>query len=311
MIRKSILGILAFSFLFTACDEVEFPFEGQVDSACEGLDSPFFEGNQTLDPEQQKATRRVLIMDFTGHRCAGCPAAALEANNIATDYEGEVFVLGVHPDIPSLTAPAESAEEPGDAYFTEWRTPEGTNYESIYDIPGALPLGVVSGKSANGNFWLQWASWRSTTEPLLVEDRLIEVELELDYNESTRGLQASGEVSFLAPSDGTYSLILAVVENNIVDWQKNGSSGAPSDPNFPGGDIPNYVHKHVLRKHINGLGGTELNTGTPAIQGDVYSYCEAGIIDQEFNIDEVSIYAFVYDISTLEILDVIEKKIIE
>lgn len=312
MVRKNIFCIVLISLALTSCDKVENPFEGQAaDSACEGVESPFFEGNQPLDTALLETTRRVLIIDFTGHRCAGCPAAALEANDIASEYQDEVFVLGVHPDIPSLTAPAETAEEPGDAFYTEWRTPVGTNYQDIYSIPGALPLGVISGKAVNGNYFSQWASWRSLVEPLLIEERLVNVEVEIEYNESSRGIRVLGNVSFLAPLEESHSLILAVVENNIMDWQKNGiPPSAPSDPAYAAGDVPDYLHKHVLRKHINGLGGIQLNTEA-VLEGDVYSFCEAGSIEEEFNADEISIYAFVYDNSTLEILDVVEKKIIE
>ncbi len=306
---RIIISLLLF-FSFSSCDEVDEPFAGLVDSACDGVESPFFEGNEAITQDQENATRRVLIMDFTGHRCAGCPAAALEANTVATENEGEVFVLGIHPDIPSLTAPAESAEEPGDPFFTEWRTPEGNEYQSLYSIPNAIPLGVVSGTTVNGNYFTQWASWRTQVEDLILNSRPAEINLEIEYTESSRGVRIEGDVAFLDDFSDSHSLILAVVENNIVDWQKNGTSEMAADPAFPPGDIPDYIHKHILRAHVNGLGGTQLNTEEIS-QGDIYSFCEAGTIAEEFDINEVSIMAILYNNTTLEVQDVLERKVIE
>jgi len=309
--KLRIYSIVLLTILLSSCDEVEQPFpDSQGETSCPGVESPLFEGNQALNQDQLDATRRVLIMDFTGHRCAGCPAAALEANNIASDFPGEVFVLGVHPNIPSLTDPAASAEEPGDPFYTEWRTPEGSSYQDNYSIPDAIPLGVISGKEVSGNYFSQWASWRSLVEPLIEESRPAEINFEIEFEEETRTVQIPGNVTFINPSDDAHSIILAVVENNIEDWQKNGTTSSPSDPAYPAGEIPDYNHKHILRGHINGLGGTQLNT-EPVVEGDVYSFCQRNIIDTAYNLEETSIYAILYNNTTLEVIDVLEHHIIE
>ncbi len=77
---KYILFFSLLSFLWS-CDEVEQPFE---------------EGAVIQPPE---GSRRVVILDFTGHNCAGCPAAARSANLTAEDYPNNVFVMSIHPDV--------------------------------------------------------------------------------------------------------------------------------------------------------------------------------------------------------------------
>ncbi len=182
--------------------------------------------------------------------------------------------------------------------------------QSWYDIVG-LPFGSVSTIENNGGVAYTFANWRPVAEDAIFEDRLIEIELEIEYNETSRLMQISSEIDFVAEAEGTYNLIFAVVENNIEDWQKNGTGvDNPADPNFIGGNISNYIHKHVLRSHLNGLSGEEVTSGTTA-SGASFSSGNTSTLDEAYVAEEVSIYAYIYNTETLEILDVVEKHIIE
>ena len=40
--------------------------------------------------------RKVLVEDYTGHKCGNCPAAALKLLHLDTTYEDKVIPLAVH-----------------------------------------------------------------------------------------------------------------------------------------------------------------------------------------------------------------------
>ena len=54
-------------------------------------------------------------------------------------------------------------------------------------------------------------------------------------------------VKALKNVDGEYNIVIAITEDSIVDWQKNGSY-----------DDSVYVHNHVLRAIINNTWGENL-----------------------------------------------------
>ena len=285
---KFILFISIVSFLWS-CDEVEEPFS-------DGIIQP---------PEGSK---RVLILDFTGHNCAGCPAAAKSASTTAEDYPNNVFVLTVHPDLNGLTTPLTEVE--GDPFSTEWRTPEGNLMQAWFNIQ-FLPFGSVSAIEDNGNISYTFANWRPVAEQNIFDERMVDLEMEIAYDEVSREIEISTDIDYLQDIEGNLNLMLAVVENNIEDWQKNGNGiDQPADPDYTGGDIPDYIHKHILRTHLNGLEGQQVSSGTAA-SGSSFEYDNSGVISIDYVAEEVSIYAYIYNTETLEILDVVEKHIIE
>jgi len=118
------------------------------------------------------------------------------------------------------------------------------------------------------------------------------------------------DVTFETALDDNYNIVFAVLETYIIDWQKNGSGGVPADSDYPYGDIDNYVHKHVLRKHLNGLLGEEVNA-EPVNAGAEFQLTASEELSEDYVAEEVSIMAYIYNVNTLEILDVTESHIIE
>ncbi len=281
------ISIIILSGILSGCDKVEFPNEGE-----------------TLTPPLN--SRRVLLKDFTGHTCLNCPGAAVIANELAADFPDHVTVISIHPDLQGLSTPVPNTDG---SYNTDWRTPEGSNFQSIYGVT-QIPVGVVSGVS--NEFGILWPSlsWRSLIEEVIFEDRQVSIDsLQILYDSDTRNMSVSGSLEFKTTLSGQYNLVLATVENNIIDWQLNGSDNSPSDPAFPGGDVENYVHKHVLRNHLNGVFGEEISGEYE--QGVEYVFNNESTLSQDFVAEEVSIYAYVFNSETLEILDILERHIIE
>lgn len=285
---RNILALFTLALAFASCDYVDNPVE-------EG-------GGTNPDPA---GNRKVIVMDFTGHNCPNCPSGAVEALNIHDDLG--VLVMAIHGDFPGLTNPAGANE--GDPLFTDWRTDEGINLQQLYDIP-FIPSGVVSGFSSGGTYWQPVSGWRSICEELIAQSQKAEILFDLGYNEVSRELSGSVDVELLEPFDGDLRLVLALVEDSIVDWQLNGNEVNPSNPEYEGGLIDHYMHRHVLREHLNGDSGATILNGTGS-EGDTYSYSVNSTINASYNAEQTQLFAYIFDAISLEILHVEEISLIE
>ena len=118
---------------------------------------------------------------------------------------------------------------------------------------------------------------------------------------------------------GNYKLVVCITENNIVNWQKDGDI-----------DDPSYIHKHVLRSFLTPtwgdiLGVEEINIGDNFSNG--YS-CVISDLENDniahsqntlslgtgnagnWNINNLYVLAYIYDISNYEIIQVEEKSLL-
>ena len=114
-------------------------------------------------------------------------------------------------------------------------------------------------------------------------------------------------------SSGTYNYVICLAESNIINWQKDGSL-----------NVENYVHNHVLRCV---LADDNLSSSSTFSSGQlIEKTIEYNLSDlQQFNIDyssqtaeagngnagnwnpeNISIIAFIYNTNTNEILQVEE-----
>ena len=88
-------------------------------SACDKIDSDnFIDGEIIVQPED--IDRKILIEDFTGHKCQNCPDAAAEIHNIQNTFPNQVVAIAIHagyfsepnpPQAPYLTTDFRTEEE--------------------------------------------------------------------------------------------------------------------------------------------------------------------------------------------------------
>jgi len=81
-----------------------------------------------------------------------------------------------------------------------------------------------------------------------------------------------------------------LLESNIIDWQKDGAL-----------DVPDYNHKHMLRKVVNGTYGKELE---PTEVGEIEKIQYITTFNSDFKPENMEVVAFVFnsDPSSYEII---------
>ncbi|MFH0895115.1 MAG: Omp28 family outer membrane lipoprotein [Bacteroidota bacterium] len=276
-----ILAVSAGFLIFQSCDKVTPPYKS---------------GSSSNDTNTK--VRKVLLEDYTGHKCPNCPAGAKTAHDLKTVYGEKLIILSVHAGFYS------TPDATGDFTY-DFRSAEGTAWDNFFGI-GTLgnPNGMVNRKGYNTTHIIGPTGWGTAVSGIINNEPDAYIELTPTYNSGTRQLDVELDAEFLSILNGTYMISVVVTEDSIVKPQKN------SDPNI--GTTPtitNYVHRDVLRGSFNGTWGDTLVSGTTANGQHVVKNFSM-ILNSGWNENHISIVAFIYRKSDYEVIQAEERKAI-
>jgi len=181
--------------------------------------------------------KQVLIEDFTGNKCQGCPSGAKAADLYTAAHPGQAFTICIHSSgsfsVPDTAATAK-----------DFRTPDG---DAIQAMPGigitSYPAGMVNRIVPTYPHTPGGLAMYPTTKQLFIN-------IEAYYT-------ANCPVS-------TNRLSVALLQDNIIAYQKGAN-------NYPPMQVGNdYRHNHVLRDVLsnNALGD---NVTGPKTAGTTYT----------------------------------------
>jgi hypothetical protein len=283
------------TFGLAACDYVEDPTPpGQGGGGGSTAFSIVLDTSQ-LDLSHPPAARNVMLEDITGHRCNNCPRAARIAQALKDDLYGEsLIIVGVHagsfaPPYPPI----------GDGqYDTDHRTEAGIAYQQAYQVT-FFPAGLVNRRVFDGSRIVSEGSWGAsiagmvntptpfdiTIEPIVVNDGRVSTTITMHVTENV---------------SGNYKMVVYLLEDPVVDWQLDAEATPP--------DVPDYAHPHVLRANLNGIWGTPVIAGG-APDGRVVSLTINNFaLSPAWDVNNLSLVAWVYDETTEEVLQAKERK---
>jgi hypothetical protein len=277
-------------------------------SSCDFVTIPDQAGT-TVDTTTTTVIRKVLLEDYTGHKCTACPNAATTANTIIAANGDKVVVIGVHAGFfanPMTT---------GTQYLADFRTTAGDAYDIFFGISAVgNPNGMINRKdysSSTTTHVKAYASWATEVATELAKPALAKIAITNTYTSGTRGLSCSVDATFLYDTltGGPYKLVVVAIQDSIIADQLNA-----------GVYVPNYVHQHVLRDNLNGTWGDVLVTGTivaNSVINKTYSYTfpttypsSGGAASTACDVNQCYIIAYIYNDATKEVIQVEEKKLI-
>ncbi|MFI5218689.1 MAG: Omp28-related outer membrane protein [Bacteroidia bacterium] len=244
--------------------------------------------------------QNALIEDYTGHKCGNCPRASRNAYDFKTLYPNRVIIMAVHAGFfaePNL----------GTGAFTyDFRTPAGDVFDTYFGISIAgNPNGMVNRKIVNGSPILAYTAWSSTATNIFNEkDKYPDATIHIDnsFDAATRNLTVDVSCAFLIDFSGVYKLGVYLVEDSVINWQK--------DYDLTPNDIPDYVHRDVLRGDINSMWGEDVVTSF--IQANsIINKTYTKIINTTYNEAHCKVLAFLYKDSTKEIVQVKEEPVLQ
>lgn len=227
--------------------------------------------------------RFAVLEEFTGHTCNNCPDGARRIEQLVGVYGDQLIPIAIHAS-NSFALPLTS----GDKFLSDHRVEGGHGEIYLSDLNiGALPQGIVSRSTRRGS---QINQWETDFLALKDDSPIASLKITSFYSGSDTLVRVQIEVEWLIASTETYNLQLHLLESDIIDWQKDGAF-----------DDPNYNHKHMLRKVVNGTYGKELK---PAAVGEIEKIQYITTFNSKFKPENMEIVAFVFnsDPSSYEII---------
>ena len=269
MRRTKVFALLTSAVLaFAGCDVIKGP---KIVNGGDGGG-----GNPTT------AQQKVLLEDFTGHKCGNCPRAHVTGNQLKDIYGDKLIIMGVHAGFFATTDAVSSGK-----YFYDFNTPMGTDLNLYYLVENfGYPKGLINRRMFNAKYPQEHTDWGALIDPIFAETPRMQLFIAPTYDSALRELTVDVSTKFLAAGDTADRLVVVLVEDSIINWQK--------DYDLPSGqqDIQYYVHRHVLRGSINGTWGDPLGT-TAGAPGDSISYTFSKLIPSGWNENHVSVVAYV------------------
>ncbi len=277
---KSFLIVAILAIAVTACDIVDEPYLQPV-------------GTVKPPPDTGETVRKILLEDFTGHKCPNCPeAASLVSNQLKPLFGAQLIVISVHA--------GNFAEPSATGNFTaDYRTSVGNDLNSFFTIPG-YPTGMVNRTPYKGSTVLFTGSWQGAIQEQAELPVQASIVLSNEYNASARELTCTAKSTFFEDLSGTYNICVYLTESGIVSPQQNESQV----------DL-DYVHNHMLRASLNGTWGEPVGETGLAVADNELTDVFSITLDNAWDVENCHVVAFIYNTESLELVQAEEAEAIE
>lgn len=289
MKNRFTLRILLVSFLagIYSCDYVSNPVEPTTNNNGESCISTAFPATTPY--------RKVLVEDYTGHKCPNCPQAAVSIKKLEDTFHDSVICIAVHADFFA---------KPDTKFPEDFRTDAGEKYAVTFGFSG-YPNGLVNRKDYPSNAVKAHTSWLSEVSTILRTTPEADVQMLSEYNSVDSTVCVNVQTKLLSnPSlPTTYNLCVMLIQDSIVAPQVDGTN-----------TIPDYLHRHVLRDNINGIWGDSVLTNAKKDEARVKKYkfkLQPNYKNITCKPKDCYLVAFLFDNSNYRILQAEEIKIIK
>jgi hypothetical protein len=258
--------------------------------SCDIIDNPLKNAPVT-PPDTTTVLRKVVIEDFTGHRCKNCPDAAKTIKTLEGVYGDQIIGVAIHAGPSTFTGTSPS-------YPTDYRTPEGNEigiffYGSIQGI--SLPSGMVSREgytSSSSGHIKSFGAWGSAAATLVATEATFKLEQTASYNAADSTVNISIEVTALADMLDDLMFSVMVLESGIVSPQL-----MPDDTRNE-----TYVHNHVLRTMYTPALGSLLQPSPIQAGQKITKTLQGTFKPSKWDVTKSDIVIYLFNAETYEIL---------
>lgn len=193
--------------------------------------------------EPQTGDRYILLEEFTGVRCVTCPQGAAEIANLKSFYGKNLIPVAIHAGFFAV-------KYPGSRF--DLKTTNGQSLHDWFGAPDGYPSAVINRQVFAGESGLhlgrnQWANYIAQQLQVIPK---VKLSMSARFEESSRRLEVTVDVEAQEDINKDMRLSVLIKEDNIVDVQ--------ADVNAPGGLVPQYNHKYVLRDMLTNFDGNFL-----------------------------------------------------
>lgn len=252
-------------------------------------------GAQTFVSETPQ-TRKVLLEEYTGIRCANCPEGHKIAAQIVAEYPQEVFLMNIHGT--ALAIPQENE--------IDLRTTYG---DALIELAGTtnIPSGSLNRHHFNDaeNTVLYRNDWEPHIQEILAMPSYVNIAAKASLDWQTRLLSVRVQLYYTQQPEAISNFIhVAVVQDSIAGAQ-NGTFFNSSQV-LPDG---RYLHLHAFRDFLSGQWGEETSIQTGQVIEKTFTKTmpeQIGNVDLNFK--NLQIIAFVSE-NKEEIINVCQAEV--
>lgn len=230
--------------------------------------------------------RKVLVEDYTGHKCGNCPAAARELRKLDSLYSGKVIPMAVHAGFYANT---------NTQYPTDLKSQAGTDYDTFFNISVGLgnPNGLVNRVSYGTAFFVKpWADWGASAYSMISMPADFKISISNTYNAATNQVSSVITTKAINGKTGTYNLVVVLTEDSIIAEQV--------DYSLPIGqqDIPDYEFNHVLRGAMNSSWGQQIISTSISAGDSIVTTISNFQLASTWKWKYCTVIAYIYDAAT-------------
>ncbi len=277
---KKLAVVLIACTLFVACDKIEGPIKETL--------------TDLGDVDTTVTLQRALLEEYTGHKCGNCPELGSEKiAELDALFGSKLVTVSVHAGSFATFSPTASK------YNYDFTTPTSIALYNKYGVQ-ANPEGCVSRTLSGGKLVLGSGAWATAISAVLTQEPAQRIDIKNTFNEANKQLTVDVTVKYLKAGAADDNLTVYLVEDSIINWQK--------DYRLTNEDIPNFVHRHVLRGAVTPTFGDPLSTTAPAV-GAIIKKSYTYTLKDGYVPKHCSVVAFVNNSGTDNVLQVAEKHI--
>lgn len=281
---------IATCWLLYGCDTIP------PDQAWEVRPTPPIDTSQN-DTLKLTPVQRVFLEDFTGHRCGNCPAAAREITRLEGIHGDKLIAMAIHcSDLFAAPLPPQAGK-----FTYDFRTAVGNLLDQKFGASNAgLPKGMVNRRRINNAYIMNFSAWGGVVSQVLAETPKAGLYIKGNFDNNTRQLNLTIDGEILESQSTNFEIVTYLVEDSIINWQKDYERPAGQQ------DIPDYVHRHVLRAQIP-VNDAILRAPIPA--NTRFRKFAGMTVANEYNTKHLAAIVLLINTATEEVLQVAEFKL--
>jgi Outer membrane protein Omp28 len=260
--------------------------------SCDKIEEPFAEESGLVDSD-----RKVLLEEYTGHKCPNCPQGSKIAQDLKSTYGDRLIVVSMH--VGWYASPDATG-----SYTADFRTEIGEQLETDFEVQ-LYPAGVVNRKPYNGDLSLSKDAWVSAVSSVIsIQDDAL-LTIGHTYNEETKALKIDVSTTFTEVESDAYN-VCVYITGDTISPQKN------SDPELgPSPLWEDYYHHGIFIQAPSGTYGKALNDGVKPNPDEPYKLSFETTLKEGWKAEQCHIVAFVSKTDTREVVQAEEVDIIQ
>ena len=262
--------------LFTSCDKIDGPYYNITDGFIPDVKFP--------DLDISKVYRKMLIEEYTGHRCSNCPDGHVRLAELLSLYGDTLVGVCIHAGVLART---------NDDYPYNFTTEAGTQLFQDFGLD-PIPRAVVNRTKYQNKWDINIGAWHNALLDIDRSKIYAAIQMINEYKSSENTLLINTKTTMLAEYDNPLLLSIFLIEDDIISPQLNGSTR-----------IPDYKHEHALRLGVNGTYGTPLVSGGILEKDSAYlAGFKVNFSGTDWKVENTSIIAILHAPETREVLQV-------